>query len=579
MRSFCATWRTCKSSCEGCASALTPAALARAAKRFLTALEILTAAKMTPVNSKNEISCHTKAPAPVGAALGSNPTAPAAPPPRWKRLFARRKAPRELAARPNFAQRAHQFGEGAANRHAHAHAQINHVATRDELAEFFEHKIKPNRTNCCANLPFILRFWRARCRGRFLGAPLAKPSRMIHESPSSLPVPHIGGVSLPLETVNQEEKQTPDPHTPSAPRPAKLWMPDRAIFTRDALQHEHGERILERVERLGIAVEKLRANAVRGLKQEDVRKTYAAAKRTLIVAVSPPSYLKLSPIPPSADWQFHLAEGCPAHCQYCYLAGSLSGPPVVRVYANLDEILGNLAQYETMERRVARPRGWTKGVSPTAERGREDSTSFEVSCYTDPLGIEHLTGSLSQAIRYFGTRERGFLRSVSKFDDVDDLLDLPHNGQTRFRASVNAEPISRRLEGGTANVPARLQSLRKLALAGYPIGLVIAPIMPMDDWRAHYTKLLDEAAAALDVPCDLTFELITHRFTPGSKDVLLQWYPNTSLDLDESNREVKRNKFGGQKYVYPRETMNELKTYFAQEIEARFPQGKILYWT
>ena len=404
---------------------------------------------------------------------------------------------------------------------------------------------------------------------------------MIQESPDSIAVPHLGGVSLPLAQVNEAARDVPAPSQPTEPRPAKLWLPDRAVFTAAALDWEHGQQILERVERLGIAVEKLKVNRVTGLKQEDVRKTYATAKRTLIVTTSPPSHLKLSPIPPSADWQFHVAEGCPAHCQYCYLAGSLSGPPVVRAFANLPQILENLAAYEDQKPAVSRPRG----VSPTSERGREDSTSFEMSCYTDPLGIEHLTGSLAAAIRYFGTREKGFLRWVSKFDAVDELLNLEHNGQTRCRASVNAEPISRRLEGGTANVPARLHALRKLALppqrggGGYPVGLVIAPIMPMDDWRAHYGKLLDEAAAALDFPCDLTFELITHRFTPGSKDVLLQWYPNTSLDLDESKRDVKRNKFGGQKYVYPRETMRELRAWFESEIASRFPNGKILYWT
>jgi spore photoproduct lyase len=165
------------------------------------------------------------------------------------------------------------------------------------------------------------------------------------------------------------------------------------------------------------------------------------------------------------------------------------------------------------------------------------------------------------------------------------LLDLPHNGQTRCRASINAAPVSQRLEGGTAPVAARLQALRKLALpaerggGGYPVGLVIAPIMPMENWREHYTQLLDEAAAALDFNCDLTFELITHRFTPGSKDVLLSWYPKTTLDLDEEKRTVKRNKFGGTKYVYPREVMGELRRFFEAEIAARFPQAKILYWT
>ncbi len=406
---------------------------------------------------------------------------------------------------------------------------------------------------------------------------------MINESPTSLSVPHIGGVNLPIEAINHEAEIVSQSSNPeiAAPKSAPLWMPQRAVFTPAALEHQHGRDILARVEALGIEVEFPRANRVTGLKKEDERATYSTAKRTLAVVVSPPSYLKLQPIPPSADWQYHLAEGCPAHCQYCYLAGSLSGPPVVRVFANLEEILGNLPQYESIKSPVSKPRGF----SPTSERGREDSTSFEVSCYTDPLGIEHLSGSLAASIKYFGTREKGFLRTVSKFDAVDGLLDLPHNGQSRFRFSINAVPVSNRLEGGTANVAARLQAARKMALprerggGDYPIGLVIAPIMPMDDWRQHYSLLLDEAARALDFSCNLTFELITHRFTPGSKDVLLQWYPKTSLDLDESKREIKRNKFGGTKYVYPRETMKELKAWFFAEIEARFPSGKILYWT
>ncbi len=378
----------------------------------------------------------------------------------------------------------------------------------------------------------------------------------INEAENSVAVPHLGGVNLSLDFVNDNAAEDTAKVSDTKPKHARLWMPQRAIFTPAALEFEHGNRILERCESLGIPVEKLKSNRLTNLRGETVRATYAAAKRTLAVVVAPPSHFKLTPIPPSADWQFHLAEGCPAHCQYCYLAGSLSGPPVVRAYANLPQILENLAAYET-----------------------KDETSFEVSCYTDPLGIEHLTGSLAECIKYFGTREKGFLRYVSKFDAVDELIDLPHNGQTRARTSVNAAPISDRLEGGTANVKARLQALRKLAFADYPIGLVIAPIMPLDDWKTHYCALLDEATNALDFPCDLTFELITHRFTPGSKDVLLQWYPNTSLDLDESKREIKRNKFGGQKFVYPRETMKELKTWFEAEIKARFPNGKILYWT
>jgi spore photoproduct lyase len=343
----------------------------------------------------------------------------------------------------------------------------------------------------------------------------------------------------------------------------KLWMPEQVLFTPAAIQEPWGQQILARTEALNLPIEVLPHNRLTGLRGENERETYQISKRTLAVVTAPPSSFKLSPIPPSADWQFHLAEGCPAHCQYCYLAGSLQGPPVIRAFANLPQTLANLGAYERA------------GAA----------TSFEVSCYTDPLGIEHLTGSLAECIRYFGTRKDGYLRWVSKFEAVDTLLDLPHNGHTRCRVSVNAAPASTRFEGGTASVAARLQALRKLALpsvrggGGYPVGVVIAPIMPIEDWQLHYTQLFDSISTALDFDCDLTFELITHRFTPGSKETLLEWYPQTKLEMDESTRKVKRNKFGGTKYVYEAAIMKELRSFFERELSRRFPQALLLYWT
>jgi spore photoproduct lyase len=340
-------------------------------------------------------------------------------------------------------------------------------------------------------------------------------------------------------------------------------MPEQVLFTPAAIAEPWGQQILARIESWNLPIEILPHNRLTGLRGADDRETYQISKRTLAVVTAPPSSFKLSPIPPSADWQFHLAEGCPAHCQYCYLAGSLQGPPVIRAFANLPQTLANLAAYERAG----------------------EATSFEVSCYTDPLGIEHLTGSLAECIRYFGTRQEGYLRWVSKFDAVDALLDLPHNGRTRCRFSINAAPASMRFEGGTATVASRLQAVRKLALppsrggGGYPVGVVIAPIMPIEDWEVHYSQLLDSIATALDFDCDLTFELISHRFTPGSKETLTKWYPQSQLEMDESARALKRNKFGGIKYVYDTEMMKSLRGFFMRELSQRFSHARILYWT
>ena len=355
-------------------------------------------------------------------------------------------------------------------------------------------------------------------------------------------------------------------------RPFKPWMPKRAVFTPSALQQPFGKRMYDRLTAQGLPVQALPSDRLTGLRGKDDRETYRLAKSTLAVVNAPAGQLKLSPIPPSADWQFHLAQGCPAHCQYCYLAGSLAGPPVVRAYANLPDVLANLAAYE------GRTNGKGGSVTPSSDDG---CATFEVSCYTDPLGLEHLTGSLGECVRHFATRPNARLRWVSKFADVSSLLGIEHNRHTRCRASVNAESVAKRFEAGVPPVAARLRGLRQLADAGYPVGLVIAPIMPVPDWRREYGELLDAAEAALAgvADLDLTFELITHRFTPGSKDVLLGWYPNTTLDLDEAGRSAKRNKFGGVKYVYPTEIMRDLRGWFTTALAGRFPRGRVLYWT
>ena len=303
---------------------------------------------------------------------------------------------------------------------------------------------------------------------------------------------------------------------------------------------------------------------------DDPRRAYADAKATLAVVVAPPSKRRLQPIAPSADWRVDLAEGCPAHCSYCYLAGSLKGPPITRVYANLDEILAGLPAHLG-----------TGTVTSRSPARAQEGTTFEASCYTDPLGIEPLTGSLSATIAWFGRwNADAQLRFTTKFADVEPLLGLDHGGRTRMRVSINP-PAYARFEGGTAPVAARLRGLRRVAQAGYPVGLTIAPIIAADGWQHAYGALIDEAAAALDgLPAlDLTIELITHRFTATSRAVLDDWYPGSSLDMTTANRVTKRTKFGTEKQVYDADTMRALRTFVTARIAHALPAARLLYWT
>jgi spore photoproduct lyase len=344
-----------------------------------------------------------------------------------------------------------------------------------------------------------------------------------------------------------------------------LWKPKRVLVTPSALTWPQGAAMVERAAALGSEVIRLKADRLTGLPDN-----YRDAKTTMAVVVASPSRRRPQPIPPSADWRFDLAEGCPAHCSYCYLAGSLAGPPIIRAYANLPEILAALPPLL----------GQGQVTSRNAARAAE-GTTFEGSCYTDPLGIEHITGSLAETIRFFGAWEaEAQLRFTTKYDAIEPLLDLPHNRRTRIRFSVNARGAER-FEGGAPRVAKRLAAMRQVAMAGYRIGLTVAPIIPVPDWQEAYDELLAHCAEALkDAPDpDLTVELITHRFTEGSQKVLQGWYPGSGLEMDPAQRTRKLTKFGTGKYVFTRERMTDLRASLEASVARRLPQARILYWT
>ena len=354
------------------------------------------------------------------------------------------------------------------------------------------------------------------------------------------------------------------------PAPSRPWLPRRVLVTRSALQWAHGRAIVERAAASGIEVRELATDRLNLDLPADERRAYVEAKQTLAVVVAPPSKRRLQPIAPSADWRVDLAEGCPAHCGYCYLAGSLKGPPITRVYANLPEILAELPTYL----------GHGTVTSRSASRCGE-GTTFEASCYTDPLALDHLTGSLSELITSFGRRDAEVqLRFTSKFDAVEPLLRLAHNGRTRMRASINPAAFAR-FEGGTSPVAARLAALARMGAAGYPIGLTIAPIIAADGWQTAYAELIEAASTALGPRSgsDLSIELITHRYSPGSRAVLQRWYPGSTLDMGTQGRTEKRTKFGSVKQVYDAPTMKGLRTFFETEIARALPHARILYWT
>ena len=107
--------------------------------------------------------------------------------------------------------------------------------------------------------------------------------------------------------------------------------------------------------------------------------------------------------------------------------------------------------------------------------------------------------------------------------------------------------------------------------------------MPVGDWRAEYGALLDDVVGRARRTCpalDLTVECITHRFTPGSKQVLLGWYPRTQLEMDEDAAHAEARQVRRRSSTSTRRTsMRELRGWFDDALADRLPAARALYWT
>lgn len=340
----------------------------------------------------------------------------------------------------------------------------------------------------------------------------------------------------------------------------QFW-PERLVVEAAALDYPMGREVHDRLRKAGVPVEHLpESGRSRALAPATTPRGYQAAKRVLVLAVQ--KRLAFETCRPSADFHLPLAGGCPGACQYCYLASTFDMKPFVRLYVNLEEILAEAAD----QIRIKAPA----------------VTVFEGSSTSDTLALEHIGGSIARSIQFFAGQEHGRFRFVTKFNTVEGLLHLDHRGHTKIRFSINSPHVIRLFEQHTASLTERIEAARKVADAGYPLGMIVAPIMRHEGWAEGYADALDQMAEGLGPHAGgaISFELIQHRFTPKAKRVILAAYPATQLPLEESERVLKAGKFpGAGKYVYPKEEAGEMEAFLEMAIRERFPAAAIEYFT
>lgn len=328
-------------------------------------------------------------------------------------------------------------------------------------------------------------------------------------------------------------------------------FPDKIYYEPNSLDYELGKQLKEKYKHLPWQeikshnkIDELRTNA---------NSEFIAMKRHLIIGIRKThNYVPNSKI---SDYLVpYTSSGCSAACLYCYLVCHYNKCAYLRLFVNREQMLEKII----------------KTINHS-----EKPLTLEIGSNSDLVLENTITKNLEWTIEHFKPKKDGFLTFPTKFCMVESLLPLNHQGRVIFRVSVNPEEIIKTIELGTSPLVKRVQALNQMCDAGYKVGLLIAPVILLENWKVLYQKLIDQLSFLLSqkVKKEASIEIIFMTYSFVHRAINSEAFP----DLDSLYKKEQMTGRGMGKYSYHNTLREEGETFLRKELEEKLKGMPILY--
>ena len=249
----------------------------------------------------------------------------------------------------------------------------------------------------------------------------------------------------------------------------------------------------------------------------------------------------------------YTSSGCSAMCLYCYLVCSYNKCSYLRLFVNREEMMDRLIRVSNSNAKQ----------------------TYEIGSNSDLVLENTVTGNLPWTIERFGREGRGAITFPTKFAMTDGLLHLEHHGKTIFRMSLNPEEIIRKTEFGTSPLPERIRALNLMCDAGYPVGILLAPVVLVPGWKSLYAGLIEHLAKDLSEKVRQTafLEIIFMTYSYVHRAINAEAFPN-AVGLYDQTAMTGR---GRGKYCYREALRNEGASFLRDMLHRHLGGMKIQY--
>jgi len=179
-------------------------------------------------------------------------------------------------------------------------------------------------------------------------------------------------------------------------------------------------------------------------------------------------------------YEIHSAWGCYHACDYCHVK-------------NFFVIMLNLEDF-------------VEHLDPLVKSANSQKL-YKYDNQTDTICLEPEYGASELLVKYFASQDDKYLMLYTKSDNIDHLLELPHNGHTIVNWTLSCETVAEKIEKKTPSTDQRIDAAAKCQNAGYTVRFRFSPIIPVKNWEAENSSMIRKLFAKVS-PDLITIDIL-----------------------------------------------------------------------
>ena len=332
-----------------------------------------------------------------------------------------------------------------------------------------------------------------------------------------------------------------------------MFLPEAIFFEKEIEKYKLGEELITLYKNYNVPFYEIENhNNIEEMRKKE-NKDFPKMKRNLILGIRKThNYVENHKV---SDFLVpYTSSGCMAMCLYCYLVCNYNKCSYLRIFVNREYMLDKLIN--------------------KAQKAEKELT-FEIGSNSDLVLENTITHNLEWTIENFANTTKGKITFPTKFSMIDSLLELNHKGKVIIRMSVNPEEIIKEIEKGTSPLKQRIEAINKLKEAGYEVGILIAPVILVDNYKLLYKNLINYMYENLSKKAkkDIFFEIIFMTYSYVHRKINEEAFPKSN-DLYSKELMTMRGKG---KYRYKNEIKQEAEKYIVELLSQKFKDNKIIY--